>query len=40
MPGVLGGLISGIIAAMYAYSSTTDAFTPTALQFPEITTLT
>lgn len=40
MPGVLGGLISAIIAAMYAYSSTTDAFTPTALQFPEITTLT
>lgn len=39
IPGILGGLISGIIAAMYAYNSTTDAFTPTAAQFPEITTL-
>jgi hypothetical protein len=39
IPGVIGGLVSAVVAAVYKWPSTVDAFTPTSDTFPQIGTL-
>lgn len=39
IPGVLGGIVSAIVAAVYNWPSTLDAYSITAVDFPEIDTL-
>jgi hypothetical protein len=39
MPGMIGGLVSAVVAAVYKWPSTIDAFTPTSAVFPQIGTL-
>jgi hypothetical protein len=39
MPGLIGGLLSGIVAASFYYQSASDAYTITADDFPYYDTL-
>lgn len=39
IPGVLGGLISAIICAIYAYPSTLSGFTLTSAEYPYLEVL-
>jgi ammonium transporter Rh len=36
IPGFLGGIVSAVVAAVYTYPSTVDAYTPTLAEFPQI----
>jgi ammonium transporter Rh len=39
MPGFLGGIVSAVVAAVYVWPSTLDAYTPAADSFPQLATL-
>lgn len=39
IPGIIGGLVSAVVAAMYTWPSTLDAYTPSKADFPQIDTL-
>ena len=39
IPGLLGGLISGIVCAEYAFPSTLTGFTLTSAEYPALTVL-
>lgn len=39
MPGLIGGLVSAVVAASYAYTAATDAYSISAIDFPYLTAL-
>jgi cell division protein FtsX len=39
LPGLLGGFVSAIVAAVYVHPSTLDAYTPSLTDFPQLKTL-
>ncbi|XP_031505863.1 uncharacterized protein LOC116268287 [Nymphaea colorata] len=39
MPGLIGGLVSAVVAASFAYGSATDAYPITATDFPALSAL-
>jgi len=39
MPGIIGGFVSAVVAAVYKWPSTLDAYTPDSTNFPQIDTL-
>lgn len=39
IPGLIGGLVSAVVAAAYAHPSTLDAYKPADTSFPQLATL-